>query len=99
MGVVTEKKRLEMGQRVMGTKQPDHPLLLRRRHAIKLMGLQTGKLIDQHLVDDKLLPAIGPRGFVTLRTAARFEKFRHQEIGIAKHCGKAELSRHLLGQK
>lgn len=84
MAVMFQKQRLEVGQRVLLTKQAPYAVSEQRAAAVELNGLQFGKLTYQGFIDDEPLVAVASRSLVLMFADSRPEELRHPKMRIAQ---------------
>ena len=70
MGVVLQKERLEMGQRIMLAKQAPDTIAETGVTVVELYSLYLGKLLNQSFVDEERLVAIASGRLVLVLTDA-----------------------------
>lgn len=99
VGVVLEEEGFVVGQRVARAEDAPDAVAVGGGVVVPLVLLQPGKLVDEGLVDDEVLAAVGTRGLVFVGAEARGEEAGHLEVGVTQQCRQPQARGHHLGQE
>lgn len=99
VGVVLEEEGFVVGQRVARAEDAPDAVAIGGGVVVPLVLLQPGKLVDEGLVDDEVLAAVGTWGLVFVGPEARGEEAGHLEVGVTQQRGQPQARGHHLGQE
>lgn len=99
VGVVLEEEGLVVGQGVALAEDAPNAVAGRKGAIVPLVLLQAGEFVDEGLVNDKVLVAVGSGGLVFVGPEARGEEAVHLEMGIAQQGREYQARGCYLGQE
>lgn len=99
VGVVLEEEGFVVGRRVARAEEAPDAVAVGGGVVVPLVQLQQGKLVDEGLVDDEVLAAVGTRGLVFVGPETLGKEEGHLEVGVTQQRGQTQARGGYLGQE